>query len=89
MTTGVTRRNSEVYRGLASELGLSEALIDSLRQDYRTAYTRFAVGFPGLIPMLEELSKKGMRLGMITNGREEMQRSKVVALDIERFFSSL
>ncbi len=43
----------------------------------------------GVKKMLEDLTEKGFKLALITDGRVEGQRAKIKALDIEKFFSSI
>ena len=49
----------------------------------------FAVPYEFTKPMLENLRKRGLKLGIITNGRSETQRSKIKLLDIEEYFDEI
>lgn len=52
-------------------------------------FKRFAVPYPFTDPMLQELRDRGLKLGLITNGNSEIQRSKIRLLGIERFFDEI
>lgn len=45
--------------------------------------------YPGVEEMLKSLRKKGMLLGLITDGRPEGQRAKIKALGLEAFFDQI
>lgn len=45
--------------------------------------------YPGVEEMLKSLRKKGMLLGLITDGRPEGQRAKIKALGLESFFDQI
>ncbi len=45
--------------------------------------------FPGAIETLEELSRRGIRMAMVTNGSAIFQRSKIVRFQLERFFEAI
>lgn len=45
--------------------------------------------YPGVEEMLKSLRKKGILLGLITDGRPEGQRAKIKALGLEAFFDQI
>lgn len=45
--------------------------------------------YPGVEEMLKSLRKKGMLLGLITDGRPEGQRAKIKVLGLEAFFDQI
>lgn len=45
--------------------------------------------YPGVKEMLERMRKKGIKLGLITDGRPEGQRAKIKALGLETLFDQL
>lgn len=49
----------------------------------------FAVPYPFTKPMLTELRQKGLKIGLITNGKSETQRSKLKLLELEEFFDEI
>ncbi len=52
-------------------------------------FKHFAVPYDFTKPMLEELRSKGIKLGLITNGRSETQRNKLKLLGIEGIFDEI
>lgn len=55
---------------------------------YRTAYENTVRPVPGVVELLERLSQAAV-LGMITNGLEEQQMSKLRSCKVERFFTAV
>ncbi len=49
----------------------------------------FAVPYEFTKPMLQELKDKGLKLGIITNGKSETQRSKIKLLGFEEIFDEI
>jgi putative hydrolase of the HAD superfamily len=45
--------------------------------------------FPGIIETLQELQRRGIRMGLLTNGNSEFQRSKIQRFDLARYFESI
>jgi len=45
--------------------------------------------FPGTIETLQELQRRGIRMGLLTNGNSEFQRSKIDRFNLERYFESI
>lgn len=44
---------------------------------------------PGLIEMLEEIRRKDLKLGIITNGKGQFQMDNIRALGIEKYFDAI
>lgn len=42
--------------------------------------------FPGAIPTLESLRRRGVRLGLVTNGKSKTQREKIERFDLAQHF---
>lgn len=76
----------KVYQQLAEEFRISGISPEDLLQDYVAEFKHYCVPFPGLIAMLEELKRKSISLGMITNGRGQFQLDNIQALGIESYF---
>lgn len=70
----------EVFRRLAAEFGLSSRLVEALAADFDRDYRDHVVAMPGAEALLDFASHAGWKLGLITNGRDAMQRSKVAGL---------
>ncbi|MFD2176258.1 HAD family hydrolase [Veronia pacifica] len=60
--------------------------VKSLLDHWFTVFPHHPVAMDGMMNMLDELSKRGITMGVITNGKDEVQRAKIRALGIEHFF---
>jgi putative hydrolase of the HAD superfamily len=79
----------EVFGPLVREFDLEAEMAQVLEEDYFANYAAFSVGFPGMRETLEELDHDGLLLGVVTNGSERLQRTKLRALGIEFRFTSI
>ncbi len=52
-------------------------------------YSHVAVPFTFTVPLLKELRCRGYKIGLITNGQSEIQRSKIAMLGIEKYFDKI
>ena len=48
-----------------------------------------AVAFEDVEPVLRELQRRHIRMGLVTNGGAAMQRAKIAALGLERYMSAI
>ncbi|MFC4410448.1 HAD family hydrolase [Chungangia koreensis] len=71
----------EVYRRMVSKFGFSISW-EELLTDYKENFYRHCVPFSNMGEMFEGL--KGFRLGMITNGLQDVQFSNIKALGLDR-----
>jgi putative hydrolase of the HAD superfamily len=76
----------EVYSKIIDYFSLNHFHAEELVQDYLLNFGRHAVPYSGLHHVLSTLKRAGYLLGLITNGREDLQSSTIKALDIEHFF---
>jgi putative hydrolase of the HAD superfamily len=77
------RDKSEVYATIARERGLSEKLARELTADFLRRYDHaFCRPFPDTVSTLTELKRRGLKTGVITNGRQSVQDGKIDALAI-------
>lgn len=76
----------KVYQQLVEEFEIAEISWEALLQDYISEFKHSCVPFTNLIPMLDELKKSNILLGMITNGYGQFQMDNIVALGIKEFF---
>jgi putative hydrolase of the HAD superfamily len=76
----------EVYAKLIDCFSLNHFSTEELVQDYLLNFARHATPFAGVHHVLSTLKRKGYLLGLITNGREDLQSSTIKALDIEQYF---
>jgi putative hydrolase of the HAD superfamily len=79
----------KVYQQLVKEFQITELTWEELLQDYLTDFKHHCVAFPNLVPMLEKLKSRNLRLGMITNGRGQFQLNNIKALGIEKYFDCI
>lgn len=69
-----------VFTVLAAELGLEPALAPALTAHFFEAYAAHARAFPEALRVLAALRERGMRLAVITNGRQRVQQQKLERL---------
>lgn len=69
--------------GLLSEIAVQQAL-----HIYRYQQPQISL-YPEAEQLLEALKSRGIRLGMITDGRPEGQRAKIASLGIEKYFDKI
>jgi putative hydrolase of the HAD superfamily len=79
----------EVYQQLVSEFEIQGITWEELLQDYVREFKNYCMPFPNLIGVLEELRRRGFKLGIITNGREQFQIDNIKALGIEMYFDTI
>lgn len=76
----------EVYKQIISKFGLSVGW-EELLDDYITNFHHHCVPFPNMLTTLEKL--KEYKLGLITNGRTDLQSSNSRALGLDRFMDTI
>lgn len=76
----------KVYRQLVEEFRLTKVTWEELLEDYVNEFKFCCVPFDNLILMLEELKKRKLLIGMITNGYGRFQMDNIKALGIEDYF---
>ncbi|MEH2051230.1 HAD family hydrolase [Nostoc sp.] len=60
-----------------------------LLNDFEANFIHYCVSFPGVQSSLNSLKMEGYRLGLITNGRETLQKLKIRELGIEEYFEAI
>jgi len=75
-----TAPRKESFPLMGRELALSEALTETLMNDYLASFPSSCTLLPGVDEMLEALRDAGIRLGLITNGSARMQGGKLDAV---------
>lgn len=78
----------KVYQQLIKEFEI-KLTWEELLQDYLAEFNQHCVPFPNLINMLEDLKKRNLKLGMITNGRGKFQIDNIEALKIKKYFDTI
>ena len=79
----------KVYQQLVDEFEITGITWEDLLQDYIYEFKNNCVPFPNLIEMLEELKRRNVKLGMITNGIGQFQMDNIKALGIEKYFDAI
>ncbi|MGP4042639.1 HAD family hydrolase [Gracilibacillus sp. D59] len=79
----------KVYQQLVKEFKLMDLTWEELLADYVTQFRHSCTPFPNLNKMLNSLKKMNIKLGMITNGKEEFQQYTIDALEIEDYFDPI
>jgi putative hydrolase of the HAD superfamily len=80
-------RRKVVQRAL-DELGVyREDVATRLADDYSEARERFIELLPGAMETIVELRRRGVVLGLITNGESRAQRAKIERFDLARHFA--
>ncbi|HWO10486.1 MAG TPA: HAD family hydrolase [Polyangiaceae bacterium] len=74
------------YGTLVRELGLHAELAGRLLQHFYEIYPGFGTTFPDVLPTLAELRRRGLALGLLTNGRSVTQQGKLRRLGLEPLF---
>jgi putative hydrolase of the HAD superfamily len=79
----------EVFNRLLEELGLdSKEKVGFLLELYRCHKPRIKL-YEDVMPVLEHLKRKGLRLGVVTDGLTLVQRNKVAALGMAGLFDAI
>lgn len=79
----------KVYQKLADELAVRRMPPGKLLEDYLNHFKHHCTPFPNLVSTLDELKKKGLRLGMVTNGYGVFQNDTIKALEIKEYFDTI
>ena len=80
---------TEVFSQLATTFTLSGALEDALLADFDTNLGKLAYPYAGAVEALAALKTKGLKLGIVTNGRDGFQRSKIEGMGMTLLFDSI
>jgi putative hydrolase of the HAD superfamily len=83
------RDKLEVYGTIARERGLAEELARELAADFLRRYDGFCRPFPDAVSTLTELKRRGLKTGVITNGRQSVQHGKIDALGIRSLLDTV
>ena len=77
------------YAKLVQAWGLEAALADRLFAHFWRRFDGHCRLDSGTLDVLDELRRRGMKLGIITNGPREMQRRKLAVLGLDRSFDTV
>jgi putative hydrolase of the HAD superfamily len=76
------REKTEAFGELASELGLDAALAPVLAAHFFDTYAGHVRAFPEVLHVLSALRGRGLKLGIVTNGRQSVQQQKIDRLGL-------
>ncbi|WP_176343906.1 HAD-IA family hydrolase [Priestia aryabhattai] len=79
----------KVYQQLLNEYDLSNLTWEEMLDDYLHYFPAHCVPFLHMEDVLKELKKKGLLLGMITNGFTDFQWMNIKALGIDHYFDTI
>jgi len=79
----------KVYSQLVEEFKFTKITWQELLEDYLNEFKNCCVPFDNLLLMLEELKKRNMQIGMITNGYGQFQMDNIKTLGIESYFQTV
>lgn len=80
---------TEVFKRLAAEFRLPNGLQQALLEDFDENLGKHARPCPGALQVLSSLRQKGMKLGIVTNGRDAFQRSKLQGMGVSKLVDSI
>jgi putative hydrolase of the HAD superfamily len=80
-------RRQVVQRALDGLGVYREDIVLRLADDYSEARERFSELLPGALETIVELRRRGVVLGLITNGESRAQRAKLQRFDLARHFA--
>ncbi|MEW4274516.1 HAD family hydrolase [Priestia megaterium] len=79
----------KVYQQLLNEYDLSNLTWEEMLDDYLHYFPAHCVPFLHMEHVLKEIKKKGLLLGMITNGFTDFQWMNIKALRIDHYFDTI
>ncbi len=79
-----------IYATILEELGAEDtALTVTLLEEYETKSRQFARAFPGMGETLTALRQRGLKLGIVTNGRTSIQTGTIEALKLNSMVDTI
>lgn len=76
----------QVYQQLIREFDLGDFSVDELLTAYEQRFCQFARANPHVVEVINALNDKGLKLGLISNGKSPFQERNFQALNIAEFF---
>jgi putative hydrolase of the HAD superfamily len=80
---------TEVFARLSEQFGLKGEVERSLREEFDRSLGRHAVAFDGALALVQVCKSHGMKIGIVTNGRDAFQRSKIDGLQLTPLIDSI
>ena len=75
---------TEVFRLLQQRFSLSVEVATKLLQDFDNNLGKLAMPYEGAISLVEACKAHGLKVGIVTNGRDAFQRSKIDGLGLTK-----
>jgi len=80
---------TEVFARLRDRFGLTESATQALLADFDANLGSQAQPYPGAVECLAACKAAGLKLALITNGRDEFQRSKIAGMGATHYFDAI
>ena len=74
---------TEVFSRLQQQFNLDASITHDLLSDFDNNLGQYAQAFPGAIELLQSCKQAGLKTGIVTNGRDAFQRSKIKGLGLD------
>jgi putative hydrolase of the HAD superfamily len=83
------RNKTEVYATVGRELALPDGLAGELAEDFWRRYRHHGRPFVDAASTLRELRRRGLKTGLVTNGRAVTQNGTIDAIDIRDLLDTI
>ena len=80
---------TQVFNKLGGEFSLPTSLTMRLLEEFDSDLGSQAVAYPGAIELLAWCRSKSLRTGIVTNGRDAFQRSKIAGMGVEHLVDAV
>lgn len=74
---------TEVFSRLRERFNLDINITNNLLDDFDSNLGEYAQAFPGAIELVRFCKQAGLKIGIVTNGRDAFQRSKIAGLGLD------
>ena len=85
---GYTARDA-LFRRIEQVFSMSPGMSDTLLADFQIHFPHICVPFPKAQQTLSTLRRRGLRMGLVTNGRIASQQPKIDGLGIAGYFDAI
>ena len=86
---GHGKKKAALYASIVDEFDLPAALATELLDHFWGRYHAFCRPFGDVVPTLAELGRRGVSLGIVTNGTQLVQHGAISALGILSYFETV
>ncbi|MDO3384819.1 HAD family hydrolase [Gilvimarinus sp. SDUM040013] len=77
------------FRKIAKECALSDSLAEIMHVDFDQNFAQYCKAFPRALDTVRRLSNTGIKLAIVTNGRDFFQRNKIEALGLYGYLDAI